>query len=139
MDKLGQGSTGNPKTDADYTMAATVKHAAGLLQALRLKNVHVVGHSRGGYVVARMTLDYPELVRSCTIIDSGTLAPGPSKTEYITVNAPRPRLSRAASAGALNTTLSVPTTLAKPDSIAARISPNPPSIRKRSERWKTKA
>ena len=75
-------------------MAATVKHAAGLLQALGLKNVHVIGHSRGGYVVARMTLDHPELVRSCTIIDSGTLAPGPSKTEYIMANAPKPRLSR---------------------------------------------
>jgi 2-hydroxy-6-oxonona-2,4-dienedioate hydrolase len=95
MDKLGQGYTGNPKTDAGYTMAATVKHAAGLLQALRLKNVHVVGHSRGGYVVARLTLDNPELVRSCIIVDSGTLAPGPSKTEYIMANAPKPRLSRA--------------------------------------------
>ena len=95
MDKLGQGYTGNPKTDADYTMAATVKHAAGLLQALELKNVHVVGHSRGGYVVAGLTLDNPELVRSCIIVDSGTLAPGPSKTEYIMANAPKPRLSRA--------------------------------------------
>jgi 2-hydroxy-6-oxo-6-(2'-carboxyphenyl)-hexa-2,4-dienoate hydrolase len=94
MDKLGQGYTGNPKTDADYTMAATVHHVAGLLEALGLKNVHVLGHSRGGYVVARLTLDHPELVRSCTIIDSGTLAPGPSKTEYIMSQAPKPRLSR---------------------------------------------
>ena len=94
MDKLGQGYTGNPKSDADYTMAATVKHAAGLLQALGLKNVHVIGHSRGGYVVTRLTLDHPELVRSCVIVDSGTLAPGPSKTEFIMANAPKPRLSR---------------------------------------------
>lgn len=94
MDKLGQGYTGNPKSDADYTMAATVDHAAGLLQALGLKNVHVVGHSRGGYVVASLTLDHPELVRSCVIVDSGTLAPGPSKTEFIMANAPKPRLSR---------------------------------------------
>ena len=94
MEKLGQGYTGNPKNDADYTMAATVAHAAGLLRALGLANVHVVGHSRGGYVVARLTLDHPELVRSCTIVDSGTLAPGPSKTEYIMASAPKPRLSR---------------------------------------------
>ena len=94
MDKLGQGYTGNPKTDADYTMAATVNHAARLVETLGLKNVHVIGHSRGGYVVARLTLDHPELVRSCVIIDSGTLAPGPSKTEYIMSNAPKPRLSR---------------------------------------------
>ncbi len=94
MDKLGQGYTGNPKTDADYTMAATVKHAARLIETLGLKNVHVIGHSRGGYVVARLTLDHPELVRSCTIIDSGSLAPGPSKTEFIMSHAPTPRLSR---------------------------------------------
>jgi len=94
MDKLGQGYTGNPKTDADYTMAATVKHAARLIETLGLKNVHVIGHSRGGYVVARLTLDHPELVRSCVIIDSGTLAPGPSKTETIMKEAPKPRLSR---------------------------------------------
>jgi 2-hydroxy-6-oxo-6-(2'-carboxyphenyl)-hexa-2,4-dienoate hydrolase len=94
MEKLGQGYTDNPKTDADYSMAGTVNHAAGLLQTLGLKNVHVIGHSRGGYVVARLTLDHPELVRSCTIVDSGTLAPGPSKTESIMANAPKPRLSR---------------------------------------------
>ena len=94
MDKLGQGYTDNPKSDSDYTMAATVDHAAGLLQTLQLNNVHVVGHSRGGYVVTRLTLDHPELVRSCIIVDSGTLAPGPSKTEYIMANAPKPRLSR---------------------------------------------
>ncbi|HSK31744.1 MAG TPA: alpha/beta hydrolase [Candidatus Limnocylindria bacterium] len=94
MEKLGQGYTDNPKSDADYTMAATVRHAAGLLQTLALRDVHVVGHSRGGYVVARMTLEYPELVCSCTIVDSGTLAPGPSKTEYIMAAAPKPRLSR---------------------------------------------
>ena len=94
MDKFGQGYTGNPKTDADYTMAATVNHAARLIETLGLKNVHVIGHSRGGYVVARLTLDHPELVRSCVIIDSGTLAPGPSKTEYIMKEAPKPRLSR---------------------------------------------
>ena len=94
MDKLGQGYTDNPRTDADYTMAGTVKHAARLIETLGLQDVHVIGHSRGGYVVARLTLDHPELVRSCVIIDSGTLAPGPSKTEYIMSHAPKPRLSR---------------------------------------------
>lgn len=94
IDKLGQGHTGNPKTDADYTMAAVVNHAAQFIVAMGLKNVHVIGHSRGGYIVGRLTLDYPELVRSCTIVDSGTLAPGPSKTESIMAHAPQPRLSR---------------------------------------------
>lgn len=94
IDKLGQGHTDNPGTDADYTMAAVVKHAAQFIETMGLRNVHVIGHSRGGYIVGRLTLDRPELVRSCTIVDSGTLAPGPSKTEYIMAKAPQPRLSR---------------------------------------------
>lgn len=94
IDKLGQGHTDNPKTDADYTMAAVVNHAARFIETMGLRNVHVIGHSRGGYIVGRLTLDRPELVSSCTIVDSGTLAPGPSKTEYVMVNAPTPRLSR---------------------------------------------
>jgi 2-hydroxy-6-oxonona-2,4-dienedioate hydrolase len=94
IDKLGQGHTDNPKTDNDYTMAAVVDHTAGFIETLGLKNVHVIGHSRGGYIVGRLTLERPELVRSCTIVDSGTLAPGPSKTEYIMAEAPHPRLSR---------------------------------------------
>lgn len=95
IDKLGQGHTDNPQTDADYTMAAVVRHTARFIETMGLKNVHVIGHSRGGYIVGRLTLDHPELVGSCTIVDSGTLAPGPSKTEYIMINAPKPHLSRA--------------------------------------------
>jgi len=94
VDKLGQGRTGNPQRDEDYTMAAIVKHAHGFLLALGLTDTHVIGHSRGGYVVARLTLEHPELVRSCVIVDSGTLAPGPSETEYIMAQAPEPRLTR---------------------------------------------
>ena len=94
VDKLGQGHTDNPKSDDDYTMAATVRHAYRFLQTLGLKNVHLIGHSRGGYVVGRLTLEHPDIVRSCIIVDSGTLAPGPSETEYIMAQAPEPRLTR---------------------------------------------
>ena len=94
VDKLGQGDTDNPKSDDDYTMAAVVRHAHAFLQTLGLRNVHLVGHSRGGYLVARLTLEHPELVRSCIIVDSGTLAPGPSRTALVFANAPEPRLTR---------------------------------------------
>lgn len=94
VDKLGQGHTDNPKSDDDYTMAAVVRHAYQFLATMGLKNTHVIGHSRGGYLVARLTLEHPEVIRSCIIINSGTLSPGPSKTEYIMANAPKPRLSR---------------------------------------------
>ncbi len=94
VDKLGQGHTDNPKSDDDYTMAAVVRHAYEFLMKMRLENVHLVGHSRGGYLVGRLTLEHPELIRSCIIVDSGTLSPGPSKTEFIMANAPKPRLTR---------------------------------------------
>lgn len=94
VDKLGQGHTDNPRTDEEYTMAAVVDHAHGFLMSLGLKSVHVVGHSRGGYLVGRLTLEHPELIRSCIIVDSGTLSPGPSKTEHTMAQAPKPRLTR---------------------------------------------
>jgi pimeloyl-ACP methyl ester carboxylesterase len=94
VDKLGQGYTDNPKSDDDYTMAAVVSHAYDFLSAMGLRKIHLVGHSRGGYLVARLTLEHPEIVRSLIIVDSGTLAPGPSKTQHIMARAPEPRLSR---------------------------------------------
>ena len=92
-DKLGQGHTDNPKDD-DYTMNAVVHHAAAFIESLDLANVHLVGHSRGGYLVTRLTLEFPELVRSCTIIDSGTLGPGVGLNEIVHAQPPYDPLTR---------------------------------------------
>lgn len=75
-DKLGQGFTDLPKSDNSYTMGDVVQHAYGFIQAMGLKKVHLVGHSRGGYVVTRLTLEHPELVKTLVIVDSSTTAPG---------------------------------------------------------------
>jgi pimeloyl-ACP methyl ester carboxylesterase len=93
-DKLGQGYTDNPKSDADYTMHATVQHAIGLLEKLGKGPYHVVGHSRGGYISARIALERPDLVKSCVCISSGTLSPGQSRTHIVFKNPPLPALSR---------------------------------------------
>ncbi len=94
VDKIGQGHTDNPQSDEDYTMAAVVRHAYGFLKTLGLRNVHTVGHSRGAYLVARLTLEHPELFKSCILVDTNTLAPGISKNETVMANPPHPRLSR---------------------------------------------
>jgi len=94
VDRLGQGHTGNPATDEDYTMDASVRHSYQTLRALGLTDVHVVGHSRGGYVACRLTQEYPELVRSCTIVDAGTLAPGTPRNSIVHAHTPEPYLSR---------------------------------------------
>ena len=94
VDKLGQGYTDNPLTDDDYTMAATVRHAYDILVALDLKCVNVAGHSRGGYLVARLTLEHPDKIKSCIIVDTNTLAPGVAASQWVLANPPVPRLSR---------------------------------------------
>jgi 2-hydroxy-6-oxonona-2,4-dienedioate hydrolase len=94
IDKLGQGYTDNPLIDIDYSMAATVRHAQAFLKALDLKRVHIAGHSRGGYLVCRLALDDPNLIASCTIIDTNTLAPGSPRSAQVLANPPLPRLSR---------------------------------------------
>ncbi len=92
IDRLGQGFTDNPRRDDDYTMHAVVQHAAATLQALGIESAHLVGHSRGGYVVCRLTVEYPERVRTCTIVDSNSCAPGIGRNEFVFANAPEPAL-----------------------------------------------
>ncbi len=83
VDRLGQGYTDNPKRDEDWAMTASVRHLAGFLKALGDGPYTLVGHSRGGYCVARVTLDHPRLIESCVIIDSNTAAPGAGRNEIV--------------------------------------------------------
>ena len=55
-DKLGQGFTDNPKSDADYTFEALLRHTVGWFRALGISGAHVLGHSRGGLLVAALAL-----------------------------------------------------------------------------------
>jgi pimeloyl-ACP methyl ester carboxylesterase len=75
FDSLGQGFTDNPKRDADYTMAASVEHTYNAIRALGLGRVHLVGASRGGYLVTRLALLHPEIARSIVVCNTATLAP----------------------------------------------------------------
>lgn len=75
FDKLGQGRTGNPRRDGDYTVPALRSHALGVLRVLDIGPAHLVGHSMGAFLVARLTLDDPSLARSLVLVDSNTLAP----------------------------------------------------------------
>jgi pimeloyl-ACP methyl ester carboxylesterase len=75
-------------------MTAVVKHVADFIRHLGLPPVHLVGHSRGGYVSCRTALDYPELIRTCTIIDSLTLAPGRGRMETVMAGPPEPLLGK---------------------------------------------
>jgi 2-hydroxy-6-oxonona-2,4-dienedioate hydrolase len=94
LDRLGQGGTDNPKRLEDYTMAAVTEHVAAFIRTLGLEQVHIVGHSRGGYVACRLTLDHADLVKTCIIIDSLTLAPGNNRMAELMAGIPEPRLTK---------------------------------------------
>lgn len=83
LDRLGQGHTGNPSGTAAYAMAASVRHTARFLELIGEAPYNLIGHGRGGYVAARVTLEHPRLVESCVIVDSATAAPGASRRDIV--------------------------------------------------------
>jgi 2-hydroxy-6-oxo-6-(2'-carboxyphenyl)-hexa-2,4-dienoate hydrolase len=94
VDKLGMGLTDNPKEDSGYSMQATTQHIYQFMKTLGLENVHLVGHSRGGLPVARIAMDHPELIKTLTLFDSNTLAPGDPKPSTSNLSPPGPPPTR---------------------------------------------
>ena len=75
IDKLGQGHSGNPLHDRDWTVEALVEYTHKLLVALGISKAHLLGHSRGGLLIARLAMDYPGIAKSLVCVDTNTLAP----------------------------------------------------------------
>ena len=94
VDRLGHGATANPLSDADFTMAASIRHAVEFLRALKSGPYHLVGHSTGGFLVTRIALEHPDLVRSCVVADGVSLYPGTGRDHIVRQNPPLPRLSQ---------------------------------------------
>jgi 2-hydroxy-6-oxonona-2,4-dienedioate hydrolase len=80
FDRLGQGFTGLPKKEGQYTMQASVQHSCDFMEAMGVHDAIVVGHSRGAYVAARIALEHPEMVSKLVIVDSNTLPPDDPST-----------------------------------------------------------
>jgi pimeloyl-ACP methyl ester carboxylesterase len=59
-------------SSASYTLSEMAADAVGLLDALGLDSVHLVGASMGGMIAQVVAIDYPERVRSLTSIMSTT-------------------------------------------------------------------
>lgn len=75
-DRPGNGYTQPPPNGEDFTMQFVIDHLIAFLEQLDVGPVHLLGHSRGGFIATRATLLRQDLVKSLTIVTSGTLGPG---------------------------------------------------------------
>ena len=93
IDRLGQGYTDNPQV-GEYVVENIIGHLRNFVDRLHGR-VHLVGHSRGGYMCLRLARELPERIASITIVDSSTAAAGDNVFRGpLLADAPRPLLTR---------------------------------------------
>lgn len=67
-DVRGHGQSDKPK--GPYSVPIFAEDLANLLKKLGIKKAHLVGLSMGGWIAFQFGVDYPEMVRSLTIVNS---------------------------------------------------------------------
>jgi len=76
FDNRGMGESG--QAELPFTIADLAADTAGLLDALGLETVHVLGISMGGMIAQELALAHPERIRTLTI--GASYCGGPSST-----------------------------------------------------------
>ena len=74
-DKPGMGESDLPTTDESWTMEAVADHAVALIEALDLRNIVLMGHSRGGLAAFLVIFRIPARISKLVIISSASAAP----------------------------------------------------------------
>lgn len=65
-----KGQTLSDKPEGRYTFKQHAEEARALFEHLGVKKLHIIGTSYGGEVAMRFAIDFPEYVKSISIIDS---------------------------------------------------------------------
>lgn len=68
---------------ADKSNTVQVADAVALLRHLGINRAHVVGHSSGGQIALRLTLDTPDLVHSLAVLEPSGVGPVPGESELV--------------------------------------------------------
>ena len=77
VDIMGHGLSST--SPGDYSLAAHADALANFLQGQGVEKVHLVGHSLGGGIALQMSIEYPALVSSVTLVSSGGLGKDTAK------------------------------------------------------------
>jgi pimeloyl-ACP methyl ester carboxylesterase len=78
FDLRGHGQSDKP--EGPYQIPVFAADLAGLLRALGIESVHLVGISLGGAVAFQFAIDYPAMVKTLTIVNSApTLSEDPEE------------------------------------------------------------
>lgn len=70
LDNRGVGKSSAPRDPNAYTTSRMASDVVAVLNELAWDNAHIVGHSMGGMIAARLAVDYPERVASLTLVSS---------------------------------------------------------------------
>jgi 2-hydroxy-6-oxonona-2,4-dienedioate hydrolase len=81
IDMVGHGYTDG--TDGPYSIPGYVAHVVGYLDALGIERAHFVGESLGGWVSARLAVDYPGRVGKLILVAPGGTVANPQVMERI--------------------------------------------------------
>ena len=76
FDHRGHGQSTNTGDEASYSFDALAADLIGLVDALDLAPMDLLGHSMGGVVALRHALDHPQTVRSLVLMDTGAETAG---------------------------------------------------------------
>jgi 3-oxoadipate enol-lactonase len=89
FDNRGAGRTEKP--DAPYSVELMADDTFGLLEAIGIRRVHVVGMSMGGRIAISLTARHPELVKSLILVSTGPRAPNTlwRRIFFVLVEVPR--------------------------------------------------
>ena len=82
-----RGRARSNRLPAPYGMASYARDMLAVLDHFGLERAVLVGHSLGGYAVARFAADHPERVRAIVLVDGGLTAPLPDGVDPQAVTA----------------------------------------------------
>jgi pimeloyl-ACP methyl ester carboxylesterase len=75
FDQVGFGRSDMPRNKSSFTRLARMRHSLALLDALKIEDAILVGHSEGGLIATIIAIQRPEKVRKLVIVTSGSTAP----------------------------------------------------------------